>query len=72
MDCQIDMAASAGVISSHRKSNYFPSTVEPLHNGHFGDRGKWPLWGSGCCEEVGANIFFFCRGPTFFVQKCFF
>ena len=20
-------------------------TVEPLHNGHLGDRRKWPLWG---------------------------
>ena len=25
MDCQIDMAVSSGLISSHGKSNYFPS-----------------------------------------------
>ena len=23
------------------------NTVEPLHNGHLGDGGKWPLWRGG-------------------------
>ena len=27
-------------------------TVEPLHNGHLGDRRKWPLWRGGCYGEV--------------------
>ena len=27
-------------------------TVEPLHNGHPGDRRKWPLWRGGRNEEV--------------------
>ena len=40
MDCQIDMAVSGGIISSHMKSSYFPSTVEHLHNGHSGHRGE--------------------------------
>ena len=29
------------------------STVEPLHNGHLGDRRKWPLWRGGRYGEVG-------------------
>ena len=28
-------------------------TVEPLHNGHLGDRRKWPLWRGGRYGEVG-------------------
>ena len=28
------------------------STVEPLHNGLFGDRGKWPSWRGGCYWKV--------------------
>ena len=28
-------------------------TVEPLHNGYFGDRRKWPLWRGGRHGEVG-------------------
>ena len=30
-----------------------PNTVEPLHNGHLGDRRKWPLWRGGRYGEVG-------------------
>ena len=29
------------------------TTVEPLHNGHLGDRRKWPLWRGGRYGEVG-------------------
>ena len=29
-------------------------TVEPLYNGHVGDRRKWPLWRGGRCREVTA------------------
>ena len=28
-------------------------TVKPLHNGHFGDRRRWPMWRGGRCGEVG-------------------
>ena len=28
-------------------------TVEPLHNGHHGDRKKWPLWRGGRYGKVG-------------------
>ena len=31
----------------------FVYTVEPLHNGHVGDRRKWPLWRGGSYGEVG-------------------
>ena len=31
-------------------------TVEPLHNGHLGDRRKWPLWRGGRYGEVGCNM----------------
>ena len=29
------------------------TTVEPLHNGHLGDSGKWPLRRGGRYGEVG-------------------
>ena len=29
------------------------NTVEPLHNGHLGDRRRWPLWRGGRYGEVG-------------------
>jgi len=30
----------------------YSKTVEPLYNGHLGDRRKWPLWRGGRCREV--------------------
>ena len=41
----------------HLASNeYNTVTMEPLQNGHFGDRRKWPLWRGGRYEEVGGVI----------------
>ena len=35
-------------------------TVEPLHNGHLGDRRRWPLWGGrGVIVPVLLHLFFF-------------
>ena len=34
-----------------RESNLY--TVEPLYNGHLGDRRKWPLWSGARYGEVG-------------------
>ena len=31
-------------------------TVEPLYNGHLGDRRKWPLWRGGRCREVETRV----------------
>ena len=37
-------------------------TVEPLHNGHLGDRRRWPLWGGrGVIVPVLLHLFFFLR-----------
>ena len=41
-------------------SKEFPNsekhTVEPLYNGHLGDRRKWPLWRGGRCREVKTRV----------------
>ena len=39
-------------------------TVEPLHNGHLGDRRKWPLWRGGHYGEVGVKYDTFFSGST--------
>ena len=49
------------------------TTVEPLHNGHHGDRRKWPLWGGGRYREVavmgrlGGNMTIFFREYNMFI-----
>ena len=41
----------------HLASNQYNTvTMEPLQNGHLGDRRKWPLWRGGRYEEVGGII----------------
>ena len=37
-------------------NQYNTVTMEPLQNGHLGDRRKWPLWRGGHYEEVGGVI----------------
>ena len=37
-------------------------TVEPLHNGHLGDRRRWPLWEVGVLLYLFYCIFFFFWG----------
>ena len=39
-------------------------TVKPLHNGHFGDRRKWPMWRGGLYGEVGVKYDNFFGGST--------
>ena len=35
------------------EASFEKNVVEPLHNGHLGDRRKWPLWRGGRYGEVG-------------------
>ena len=46
-------------------------TVEPLHNGHHGDRRKWPLWRGGRYGEVGVQYDNFFREYNMFVSDKF-
>ena len=40
-------------VTGDGERTYFVYTVEPLHNGHLGDRRKRPLWRGGPYGEVG-------------------
>ena len=45
----------AGIANKLTEKHYSTCvvTVEHLHNGHLGNRGKWPLWKGGSYWEVG-------------------
>ena len=46
-------------------------TIEPLYNGHLGDRRKWPLWRGGRCREVKTrvNVWTVCPKKMAVVQR---